>query len=138
MILPPFTSEQIERLRFSYFVLIPNSGEFAKQFYDRLFALHPEARNLFGEDMKTQYQKLMDLFTVLIESLDQEHLVVNDLSALGKRHVGYGVLPEHYNWVEEALLETLKGYLPDWESDDLLGLWKQLIGRVSELMKPVA
>lgn len=135
MTLPPFSAAQVERLRFSYFVLIPNSQEFAEKFYARLFSAHPETRGLFGEDMKSQYQKLMDMFTVLIESLDQAHLVVNDLGALKKRHVEYGARPEHYDWVEEALLETLKEYLPQWESDDLLDLWKQLLSRVSELMK---
>ncbi|QYK53637.1 MAG: hypothetical protein KF824_01805 [Fimbriimonadaceae bacterium] len=135
MIFPPFTPVQIERLRFSYFVLIPNSIEFAEKFYARLFADHPEARGLFGEDMKAQHQKLMDMFTVLIESLDQEHLVVNNLEALRHRHVKYGALPEHYDWVEDSLLATLKDYLPHWESDDLVDLWKQLLSRISEVMK---
>lgn len=137
MIFPPFTPEQVERIRFSYFVLIPNSSEFAKQFYDRLFESHPEARDLFGEDMKAQHGKLMDTLTVLIESLDQEHLVVNNLSALSKRHVGYGALPEHYEWVKDALIDTIREYLPEWETEELLSLWGQLVDRVIQVMKPV-
>ncbi len=136
MIYPPFTADQVEQIRLSYFILIPNSEEFAVKFYRRLFAARPEVRDLFGADMDAQHTKLMDTLTALVESLEREHIVDESLTALSQRHVRYGARAEHYDWVQEALLETLKEYVPNWETDDLASLWKTLIERVSSSMKP--
>lgn len=57
------------------------------------------------------------------------------LEGLGARHVQYGVLPEHYPIVGQALLETLEAALgPDGWTDDVKLGWATIFSFVSSTM----
>ncbi len=83
-------------------------------FYGKLFNDHPELRHYFPRDMEEQYLKLTDMLSSIILRLDR-----HDNSALvemGKRHVGYGVSPAHYNMVGKAMLWMLSKALgSEWD-----------------------
>jgi hemoglobin-like flavoprotein len=55
-------------------------------------------------------------------------------SALAKRHVGYGVRPEHYAVVGEALLWTLARGLDGQWTPEIAAAWTAAYGTLSGYM----
>ncbi len=84
-------------------------------FYSKLFLEHPELRAMFPKDMTEQHQKLIGKFNIVIARLDHLDDLKQDIAALARRHVEYGVIPGHYTSVGAALLWTLeRGLGDDW------------------------
>ncbi len=87
-------------------------------FYGKLFTDHPGVRKMFPKEMKLQYQKLMDMISTIVARLDHLEELTEDIEAMSRRHVSYGVKPEQYKIVGEALLWTLEqGLGPDYTPD---------------------
>ena len=84
-------------------------------FYSKLFFDHPEVRSLFPKDMTGQMSKLIQILNIIVARLDHIEDLYEEIVALAKRHVEYGVLPKHYAWVCTALLWTIERSLnSDW------------------------
>jgi len=60
--------------------------------------------------------------------------VTHALHVLGAKHVGYGVLPEHYPIVGEALLSTLETALGNEWTPKVKNGWTAVYGFVSTSM----
>ena len=87
-------------------------------FYSKLFMANPSLRNMFPKKMDEQYNKLMDMLSVIIARLDRMDELNEDIAAMARRHVHYGVRPAHYKLVGNALLWTLRqGLGQDWTLD---------------------
>ncbi len=87
----------------------------AGAFYAKLFTSHPAIKKMFPKDMEPQYVKLIDMLSAVVSRLDRLDELTDEIAAMAERHVGYGVKPEHYKLVGEALLWTLeKGLGNDW------------------------
>ena len=92
-------------------------------FYTKLFYDHPELRKMFPHEMEEQNKKLIDMLNVIIERLEDLDELKDEIIAVAKRHVDYGVKTEHYNMVGTALLWTLQKALgKDW-TDELKSAW---------------
>jgi hemoglobin-like flavoprotein len=102
------TEEQKELVQTSFGKVVPISDAAAAIFYDQLFALDPSLRRLFKSDMAEQRTKLMATLATAVNSLGRWESFVSVLRQLGRRHIGYGVKPEHYETVGAALLATLE------------------------------
>jgi hemoglobin-like flavoprotein len=76
-------------------------------FYGKLFELDPGARKLFHNDLALQGRKLMDMLTSVVESLDDFHPMRARLAKLGYHHAEYGVRPEQYDTLTNALLWSI-------------------------------
>ncbi len=87
-------------------------------FYGRLFIKYPSLRSMFKESMESQYQKFVDMLSIIVARLDRPDTIAQEVSQLARSHEGYGVKPEHYSAVKEALLWTLeRGLGNDWNAD---------------------
>lgn len=102
------TPEQIHRVRSSFARIAATPGRAALLFYRRLFELEPSLRPLFKAAMPAQGARLMATLRDVVGSLDQLDRVLPALRELGRRHAAYGVRPEHYATVGEALIWTLE------------------------------
>jgi hemoglobin-like flavoprotein len=80
-------------------------------FYTRLFDQYPGVRDLFPEDMNTQYKKLYDAVSLVVQCIDSPDDLVPALSDLGVRHAHYGVVREYYSAVTDCFLWTLNSYI---------------------------
>ena len=90
----------------------------ADAFYSKLFMDNPSLRKMFPNDMKMQYGKLIDMLNIVVARLDRLDELTDDIIEMGVRHKGYGVKPEQYAMVGNALLWTLKNGLGnDWNND---------------------
>jgi hemoglobin-like flavoprotein len=102
------TPEQVQLVKSSFANITPIKDQAAALFYRRLFELDPGLRSLFKGDMAAQGAKLMAALGGALASLDQLARVLPTVRELGRRHAAYGVRPEHYATVGEALIWTLE------------------------------
>jgi len=120
-----------EQLAMSWQQLGPNQGGLAAVFYQRLFALDPTLRELFrNTDMSAQEQKL----TATLGALVRGAVSTDALAELGRRHAGYGVRPEHYGVVAEALLWSLERHMGPLWTKAMGAAWEDALTRVAEIM----
>ena len=116
--------------------LEPKADTVARLFYDRLFEIDETTRPLFkAVDLLKQRQKLIHALSVVVQGLDNLDKLVPTLTALGGRHVQYGVTDRHYESVGAALLWTLKRALePEWTSE-AQAAWSSAYGLLTDVMK---
>ncbi len=111
------TPEQVKLVQQTFGQVVPVADKAAEIFYDRLFEIAPAVKPLFHGDMAEQRRKLIATLAAVVSGLSDLPSVLPAASALAKRHVGYGVKPEHYSVVGAALLWTLaRGLGPQWNN----------------------
>ena len=133
------TPTQIELIRTSWASVEPIADVAASLFYERLFEQDPAVRRLFRKtDMAAQKKNLMQTLTVVVKGIDRLEDLVPAVQALGRRHAGYGVRPEHYDLVGAALLWTLGQGLGDAFTDDVRDAWAQAYGTLEEPIEAAA
>ena len=72
---------------------------------------------MFPEDMVAQRQKLLDELAAIVAAVSDLDALVARTAPLGARHVEYGVEPDHYELVGEALQAALADVLGDgWDA----------------------
>ena len=92
-------------------------------FYEQLFSQHPALRSMFKSPMAVQYQKFVDMLSIIIARFDRPDSIAPEISQLAHSHEAYGVKPDQYIAVREALLWTLeRGLGNDW-NDDVQRAW---------------
>jgi nitric oxide dioxygenase len=128
------TPNQITAIQQSFAKVVPISDQAAALFYGRLFEIAPSVKPLFRGDMAEQGRKLMATLAVVVNGLGNLQAILPAASALAKRHVGYGVKPEHYAPVGEALLWTLQRGLGEHWTPELAAAWSAAYGVLSEFM----
>ncbi len=131
-------SNQIALVQSSFEKVIPISEVAAKMFYERLFELDPSIKPLFKGDMNQQGRKLMQMIAMVVDGLGNLDSVVPEVQNLGKRHVAYGVLDEHYNTVGTALLWTLERGLGESFTPEVKDAWTAAYMLLSGAMKTAA
>lgn len=104
MLIDDLDAELVTRSR----PLFSENGEtVAALFYERLFELAPDLRDMFPADLVEQNRKLSATLTVAVSSIRDWETLAPILAALARRHVVYGVHAWHYAVVTRALLDTL-------------------------------
>jgi len=128
------TPEQVKLIQESFAKIAPISDKAAEMFYDRLFAVAPQVRTLFPDDITQQRRKLMATLAAVVDGLGNLPTILPAASALAKRHVAYGAQAAHYPIVGEVLLWTLqRGLGPDWTSD-VAAAWTSAYATLSGFM----
>ena len=126
--------DEIKLVRESWEAVTPIAETAAELFYGKLFELNPDYKALFKGDMKEQGRKLMAMINTAVNALDKLETVVPNVQELGRRHVDYGVKPEDYAVVAEALLWTLGQGLGDKFTDDVKSAWTAAYTILAETM----
>jgi hemoglobin-like flavoprotein len=76
--------------------------------------------------MMAQSTALMDALDTALSLLDQLPVLLPALQEMGRRHVGYGVLAEHYPPVGAALLKTLAAGLGEAWTPEAEAAWTKV------------
>ena len=130
----PISQRQKALVQETFALVEPIAEQAAELFYNRLFELDPALRDLFKGDMAEQGRKLMATLKVAIAGLDDLAKLIPALEALGVRHQGYGVEPQHYNTVAEALLWTLGQGLGETFTEEVRDAWTAVYTTVAQVM----
>jgi hemoglobin-like flavoprotein len=132
------TPQQINLVQESFSLVEPIAEQAAGLFYDRLFTLDPSLRPMFRGDISEQGKKLMTTLAVAVNGLKRPEKIVPTVQHLGRKHVGYGVRPEHYAVVGEALLWTLDKGLGDAFTLETEEAWTSAYTLLATVMQEAA
>jgi nitric oxide dioxygenase len=128
------TPHQIAQVQSSFAKVAPIAEQAAAIFYDRLFVMAPAFRAMFPADMREQRKKLMATLGVVVGGLGDLGSVLPAATTLARKHVGYGVKPEHYVPVGDALIWTLEKGLGDDFTPETRQAWLAAYGALSAAM----
>jgi hemoglobin-like flavoprotein len=128
------TPQQVAQVQASFKKVAPIADQAAALFYGRLFETAPEVRALFTGDLKAQGRKLMTTIATVVNGLDDLEAIAPAVCDLAKRHVAYGVRPEHYAPVGAALLWTLEQGLGGDSTPAVSAAWAAAYAALSDVM----
>jgi len=128
------TPRQVGEVQASFARVAPIAEQAAALFYGRLFETAPETQVLFRGDMTLQGQKLMAAIATVVAGLGDIAAVTPAIRDLARRHVAYGVRPEHYALVGAALLWTLEQGLGDGFTPEVRDAWAAAYAALSGMM----
>ena len=129
------TSAQTLLVQETFSAVEPIADEAAEMFYNRLFEIDPELRNLFPEDLSEQRQKLMSTLKVVVSGLNAPDRIIPAVQVLGQRHKEYGVADAHYDTVAQALLWALEQGLGEKFTDEVSDAWVAVYSVLAETMQ---
>jgi hemoglobin-like flavoprotein len=129
------TTREKQLVRESFAALREEAGPLSLLFYGRLFELDPSLRKMFHGDIARQGLKLMEMLSVVVDSLHRFEALTPALHSMGQRHTAYGVVARHYETVEQALIWALGQSLDITAGSETAAAWRTLITDVSAVMK---
>lgn len=128
-------AEQIALVQKTFDKVEPIAQQTGELFYQRLFEMDPTIRPLFKGDIKTQALMLMTVIGLAVRGLDRPQSVQDAVSALGKRHAGYGVGMGDYNTFGAALIWAMEQSMGTEFTPDVKAAWVEAYGVLSDAMK---
>jgi hemoglobin-like flavoprotein len=133
---PGVTLSQAQKrlLRDSFESVREYADSVALLFYGRLFELAPQVRPLFKISIREQAEKLMRTLGTVVDALDRFEELRPSLLELGRKHVGYGVEPRHYEILRSALLWAVGQALGAEFDRETRAAWEAMLIAVSQVM----
>ncbi|MBS0232276.1 MAG: hemin receptor [Proteobacteria bacterium] len=128
------TPHQIVLVQASFAKVALIADAAAKLFYDRLFEIAPEVKPMFKGDIGEQGRKLMATLGIVVKGLSNIEAVLPAAKALAVTHVTYGVKPEHYTPVGDALIWALDKGLGGAFTPETRQAWLAAYGALSTAM----
>ena len=129
------TPLEILAVRTSFSRLYEKKDVASAAFYTHLFELDPRIKPMFiNSDMEVQRDKLMVTLRAVVNGLDDVDLILPQVKALAIRHVEYGVQPEHYKLVGDALLFAIDHTLGREVSDHTRAAWVKAYEFLADFM----
>lgn len=120
-----FSREEVSLLRESFQNLRDLGGDAAAAaFYERLFSIAPETRALFRTDLSEQGMRFMRTLGIILDHISDPARVAPYLRHLAEGHALYGVRPEHFAPMCEALIQTMREVLGDEFSEETAAAWR--------------
>jgi hemoglobin-like flavoprotein len=129
------TPEQIALVQSSFKSVAPIAAKAADLFYNRLFEIAPEVRQMFPADLSGQKFKLITMLATAVNNLHQLDAILPAVRDLGSRHRNYGVTAEHYAPVGAALLWTLEQGLGSAFTTDVKAAWGEAYSTLAGAMQ---
>jgi hemoglobin-like flavoprotein len=129
------TTKQIELVKSTWAIVATiDAVAVGNLFYNRLFEIAPQVKHMFRNPMEEQSKKLISMITYVIRKLDKLDDIIDEVGKLAKRHVQYGVEPEHYLIVGNALIWTLAQGLGKYWSEEVREAWAKCYSILSNAM----
>lgn len=123
--------EQKQLIRDTYVSVARRDYSTGEIFYQRLFEIAPEVVALFPNDMVDMRRKFIHMIGLIIAELDNTETMTTLIQQLGKRHVGYGVKPAHYDQMGEAFIWALAQVLEDKFTPAVRAAWEALYDTIA-------
>ena len=122
-------------LRSSFELIAPQAEQVVSRFYDELFSRFPAVVPMFKNTTKAKQMKmLLASLKLVVNNLDKPDKLVPALQQMGKRHKGYGAVPEHYTAVAETLMDVMKEFAGKAWTKKVHSAWSDALNLVAETM----
>jgi hemoglobin-like flavoprotein len=123
-------------LRDSFQLVVEREPAITARFYQHLFADYPQLKALFHRNRpELQQRMLSEALVAVLDHLDDAPWLQSTLSAMGKKHVEYGVTDEMYDYVGASLLKSFAEVAgSDW-SPATAAAWTAAYGAIADMMK---
>lgn len=118
-------------------VLAQHGLDIIKCFYKRMFAAHPELKNVFNmahQEQGQQQQALARAVYAYAENIEDPSSLMAVLGNIAHKHASLGVRPEQYPIVGEHLLAAIKQVLGDAATDEIISAWAQAYGNLADVL----
>jgi hemoglobin-like flavoprotein len=125
----------VEALRGSFHVVVERQPDVVHRFYDILFSRYPQVRSLFSRNTRDKQERMLtQAIVAVLDHLEDAPWLESQLTAMGAKHVEYGVRDEMYGWVGESLVAALEGAAGDAWTPRVRQAWIDAFGAISGLM----
>ncbi|ABV93408.1 putative flavohemoglobin [Dinoroseobacter shibae DFL 12 = DSM 16493] len=128
------TQDEITLIQRSFSRIFAQKARFGALFYERFFALNPEARAMFQTSITRQSEMLIEALALVVRGMRTDGALPPKALQMAARHGRYGVTPDHYAQMGEALMDTLAEVLGDAFDTETREAWQRAYGRLSEIM----
>lgn len=125
--------------------LLENAGvAVTNYFYNRMFTVNPELKNIFNMSNQLNGKQQFALFSAVAsyaKHIDNPSVLGAVVERVANKHTSFFILPEHYDIVGHHLICTLKELAPEQFTDEVATAWTEayqllaniLIGREKQL-----
>jgi nitric oxide dioxygenase len=104
---------------------------FPKRFYDVLFSRHPEVIPMFHRNSPGAQRKMFaQKVTMIVDHFEDPDWLARELREVALTHQKYGVRPEMYAWVGDALIDTVREACGAEWSDVSERAWREAYDRI--------
>ncbi|TDQ05320.1 globin domain-containing protein [Labedaea rhizosphaerae] len=128
----------VRLVRSSFAVVEPYADEMAKYFYEKLFSIAPETRDMFPVTMSVQRVRLLRSLMHIVQRFDRPDELVPFLRQLGRDHRKFGVITSHYESFGMALLAAIKHFAGDAWTAEVEHAWAEAFTIVARSMLDAA
>lgn len=128
------SEDEIDTLRESLTYLQERKELATSVFYENLFEVDPSLRPMFDEDLTDQSNKALFAFGAIVAQIHDLDICREMTRELATRHVGYGVLPEHYASVGAAVIRTVEMVMGDAMTEEIEVSWQKAYDAVAAAM----
>ncbi len=132
------SEEDIDLLRSCMQAAVRDAPLVSEYFHEALFNSAPETRRLYRTDLSRQGELLMNRMSIIMTQMHDVQTLRPFVEDLALRHVGYGVQPEHYPLVREALLTALRRLLGKTFTPTAAAAWTEAYNEVAAIMIEIA
>ncbi|MGB7193940.1 MAG: NO-inducible flavohemoprotein [Collimonas pratensis] len=118
-------------------VLREHGVAISRCFYQRLFAAHPELKNIFNmpnQESGKQQQALASAIFAYAANIDDPAALAPVISRIVQKHVSLGIRAEHYPIVGKHLLAAIAEILGAAATPALMAAWAEAYGLLADAL----
>lgn len=123
--MPKLSSKTKEIVKSTAALIKKDPEKLTSRMYDLMFGNYPYAKPLFKNAPKNQPQVLAKSIVGYAENIDNLSALEGALDRIALHHVQTSILPEHYDWVGNSLLQAIKDTLGDAATDEVMAAWTE-------------
>ena len=131
------TADQIARVKATAPVLAEHGANITKHFYKRMFANHPELKNLFNQAHQQsggQPEALARAVYAYAANIDNLGALGGAVTHIANKHASLNIRAEHYPIVGENLLASIAEVLGDAVDPATLDAWAAAYGQLAGIL----
>ncbi|MBE7174677.1 MAG: nitric oxide dioxygenase, partial [Williamsia sp.] len=134
------TPEQKQLIKATIPTLKEHGQLLTTHFYQRVFAHHPELKNVFNQANQQSGRQPMALASAVLayaEHIDNPAVLESALVRIGHKHTSLDIRPEHYPVVGQNLLASISEVLGEAATPELLDAWGAAYNQLARLMMDI-
>lgn len=129
------TPKQVQIVQHTFGLLAPHASQATDFFYNELFRIAPDTRQLFPSDMTNYKGKFVQMLATVVRCLENVGAISEHVVDLGRRHASYDVRESDYEVVGQALLSMLRRVLGERYTPEIRDAWAAAYGMLARIMK---